>query len=817
MIQISLANRFLLSIIFVFSQVYLFAQNDTLEVQRDKNSKITFVRFREGSSHAPDTQFLRSLLRLGHGDSFSIVRTETDELGYTHQFYQHYFNGIKVEGSSYSVHIRFSNIQTVNGALAKITTGNISPHIDSGKALSNALRVINAKKYSWVTSKDSNYPKAELVFAPGKAETAGFVLCWKFAVAAIDPTLFENVYVDAQTGETVRKSSFICKANSTGTAATRYSGTQTITTDSYNGAFRLREVLNSVNVTTLNFQHSTDYTTTSSAIDFTDNDNNWTAAEYNDSNKDNAALDVHWASQQILNYWKSVQNRNSLDNNGLPLNNYVHFSSNYANSFWNPPNASMFYGDGDGISFYPLVSLDIIAHETGHGVCQYTCNLAGGSGEALALNEGLSDIWAAVIEHWAAPSKQMWEIGEEVMADGSPCLLSLSNPKTGGDNYKSVTGGYPTTYQGQFWDENGEPHTNSTVLSHWFYLLSVGGCGFIDDNSGNPSYSVFGITSDKAASIVYRAELYYLTSGSNYLGARTAMISAATDLYGTASNEVAQVTSAWYSVGVGAAYSGTSSPIVTSSPLCASGTFTVNNPVNSTVSWSSSNTSGLTINSTSGVATRVNSYSGQVIVSALVTGAGCNTTVTVPIWIGQPASPGSLNKNINNPPFCVGATVIANVNTVGGASTYAWASGNPSILEVSGSGTYVNLLADAAGTTYFTLTTSNACGSINKKYIAAISNCSGGGGQMMSVAVFPNPASTSLTVNVVDSTQSIASVTLPQPCQIMLFNKSGQRVYSTQSSNCTVSVPLLGLPSDLYYLNVVYREAVRQKQILIQH
>lgn len=87
----------------------------------------------------------------------------------------------------------------------------------------------------------------------------------------------------------------------------------------------------------------------------------------------------------------------------------------------------------------------------------------------------------------------------------------------------------------------------------------------------------------------------------------------------------------------------------------------------------------------------------------------------------------------------------------------------------------------------------------------------------MSVAVFPNPASTSLTVNVVDSTQSIASVTLPQPCQIMLFNKSGQRVYSTQSSNCTVSVPLLGLPSDLYYLNVVYREAVRQKQILIQH
>jgi len=251
--------------------------------------------------------------------------------------------------------------------------------------------------------------------------------------------------------------------------------------------------------------------------------------------------------------------------------------------------------------------------------------------------------------------------------------------------------------------------------------------------------------------------------------------------------------------------------------LCTSGTYTLNNlPSGASLSWSSNNT-GLSINGTTGVATQVNNWFGGVNITANIT-TGCGlTSPNIPIWVGHPNAGGSLNKDINNPPFCVGATVIANINTVNGATGYSWVSGNPNILEVSGGGTYVNLLADAAGTTYFTLTTSNTCGSINKNYVAAISSCSGGGGQMMAVAVYPNPAASSLTVSVVDSTQSLTAATLPQPCQIILFNKAGQKMYSTQSSNSSTSVPLSGLPADVYYVNVVYKQAVRQKQIVIQH
>jgi hypothetical protein len=52
---------------------------------------------------------------------------------------------------------------------------------------------------------------------------------------------------------------------------------------------------------------------------FTDADNNWTAAEFNNTNKDNGALDAHW-EQKTYDYWSSVHGRN----NGAAIKSYVH-------------------------------------------------------------------------------------------------------------------------------------------------------------------------------------------------------------------------------------------------------------------------------------------------------------------------------------------------------------------------------------------------------------------------------------------------------------------------------------------------------------
>lgn len=64
-------------------------------------------------------------------------------------------------------------------------------------------------------------------------------------------------------------------------------------------------------------------------------------------------------------------------------------------------------------------------------------------------------------------------------------------------------GGQPDTYQGANWHtantDHGGVHTNSGVLNHWFYLLSVGGSGTND--LGN-SYAIQGIGIDKAAKLL---------------------------------------------------------------------------------------------------------------------------------------------------------------------------------------------------------------------------------------------------------------------------------------------------------------------------
>jgi Zn-dependent metalloprotease len=62
--------------------------------------------------------------------------------------------------------------------------------------------------------------------------------------------------------------------------------------------------------------------------------------------------------------------------------------------------------------------------------------------------------------------------------------------------------------------------------------------------------SIAGLGNDKAARIWFRALTVYMTSSTNYAGARVATLSAATDLYGAGSAEYNTVNTAWKAVNV---------------------------------------------------------------------------------------------------------------------------------------------------------------------------------------------------------------------------------------------------------------------------
>ncbi len=533
---------FTLLILTLFISASTFAQEVEKELL-DRNGYPTFVKFdtkKQAVSKSETKTILANLFNFSKNDEYKTLRSEKDQVGFTHERFQQYYKGIKVENGIYIVHSRNDVIESLNGEYKLIKEINTTANISIEEATKKAKAFVNAKEY--MSENKSMRYKPELVVVAhdyGKHPKAvhEMVLAYKIDVYATQPLSRAFIYVDAQNGKIVHINTLIKNAVETGSADTRYSGTKNITTDSYNGSYRLRDYSRGDGIITYDCNTSTNY---SSAVDFTDSDNNWTSAEYDNSAKDNGALDAHWAGMKTYDYWQDVHGRNSFDGNGALMKTYVHFDSNYDNAYWN----GSVFTFGDGSSFDILTSLDVFGHEFGHAVCSYTADLTYSS-ESGALNEAFSDIWGCAIEFRYAPEKDNWQMGEDI---GS-ALRSISDPKSKG---------LPDTYLGDNWETSSADyygvHTNNGPFCYWFYLISEGGSG---TNDNNDSYSVTAIGIDKAEQIAFRIENVYMTSSSDYADARTFAIQAAKDLYGTGSQEEISVTNAMYAIGVGEAYGGT--------------------------------------------------------------------------------------------------------------------------------------------------------------------------------------------------------------------------------------------------------------------
>ncbi len=478
--------------------------------------------------------------------SFSFIKTDKDQLGSQHARFQQYYKGVKIENSMVIAHYNNNLVQSFNGDwYANVIISN-SNALSEQQALQFALNKINAKKYKWENEtyeaqmkkalKDPDFtykPKGELIVLPiidPKQKTIDFSYAYKFNIYAEKPLYRANVYVDATSGKIIKEQNLICTIDVSATANTKYSGTQTITTDNYtSGSYRLRETGRGNGIETYNLNNTTNYTNT----DFTNNSTSWTNLGF-----DQAATDAHWGAEKTYDYFNTTFSRNSIDDNGFALLSYVHYDVDFVNAFWD--GQCMTYGDGDMTQdFSEMTGLDVCGHEITHGLVQFTAQLGGG--EADALNEAFADIFGTAVEWYARPSQHDWIMGKDIMPSGTG-IRDMSDPN-------SIQ--QPDTYLGNFWDQTDEPHANAGPCIYWYYLLSVGGNG-TNDNSQN--YNVTGISMAKASAIAYRALNTYMTPNTDYANVRAYTIQAAKDLYGSCSNEAIQTTNAWYAVGVGAQY-----------------------------------------------------------------------------------------------------------------------------------------------------------------------------------------------------------------------------------------------------------------------
>jgi subtilisin family serine protease len=247
--------------------------------------------------------------------------------------------------------------------------------------------------------------------------------------------------------------------------------------------------------------------------------------------------------------------------------------------------------------------------------------------------------------------------------------------------------------------------------------------------------------------------------------------------------------------------------------ICPSATFTITNqPAGTTITWSSSNASGVTINS-SGVASRVGSFTGTVTITATFNGVCGVVVLTKTVTVGAPSPISGLTVRMGPPSgnqLCYGYNLgiaVGNSNqSAQGVTQYNWNFGSwaPYFTDYDGLGVYTSVAmlmvnSSAAPSQSISVTAQNSCG-VSGPYSKTFYASSCGS---MSVA-YPNPTSDILSLSFDD-----APVALPR--QISLYSEKTQKVVytisheklaTTFSDEKTLNIPVNTFPRGIYYLRV---------------
>ncbi len=495
---------------------------------------------------------------IGNPDEYAVKRVEIDDLKMAHTHVQQYVGGVPVWEGEAIVHLRSdAALSLITDDLKEGIAIETKPTLSAEDALSTAKRMYRGSRF--ITEE----PRVELYIYRGEDRDH---LAYRVEMPRLDgteETAIPVIFIDAHTGERV----FEYNNLQTGSGNSLYSGTVTISTSTSGGTYYMEDpTIRRQGTFNMNNTGNTTTGTGGTQSRYTGTDDVWSATN------ERAGVDAHYGAAWTYDYFKNVHGRNGINGSNGPgtttsavggvalVVSRVHFGSNYNNAFWY--NNQMTYGDGNGTTFSPLVTLDIAGHEMTHGITQYTANLTYAN-ESGALNESMSDVFGAMVESYSrggVVNGDTWKIGEQAYtpATSGDALRYMDNPHLAGN------GGYtsdddPDHYSERYTGsaDSGGVHINSGIGNKAFYLAVAGGTHHLS------GVTVTGMGSTDAAKIWYRALTVYMTSSTNFSGARTATLNAATDLFGSASTQYNKIATTWCAVGVGSCPGGTPTPTPT--------------------------------------------------------------------------------------------------------------------------------------------------------------------------------------------------------------------------------------------------------------
>ncbi|MEU7345450.1 M4 family metallopeptidase [Streptomyces bacillaris] len=461
-----------------------------------------------------ETASAAKALKLGGQEKLIVRDVITDARGTVHTRYERTYDGLPVLGGDLVTHTAADGtLKGVDKATdAKIAVASTTPKLKSAAA--------DARKVIWA----GHGGKPVLAF-----ETV------RTGVQKDGTPSRVHTFTDTTTGEKL----YSYEAVKTGAGHGQYSGEVEITTTKTDAGFELTDGERGGHRT-----YDLDQGSSGTGALVTDDDDTWGDGTAGD--RQTAAVDAHYGAAKTWDFYKSALGRDGIRGDGQAAYSRVHYGKAYVNAFWDDSCFCMTYGDGEGDK-KPLTSLDVAGHEMTHGLTSATADL-NYSGESGGLNEATSDILGTSVEFFADNTSDAGDylIGEkiDINGDGTP-LRYMDQPSKDGSS-------------ADYWDENLgnlDVHHSSGVANHFFYLLAEGSGkktinGVDYDSPTADGSTLTGIGREKAYQIWYKALSVYMTSTTDYAGARVATEKAATDLFGADSEELKAVSATWAAVNV---------------------------------------------------------------------------------------------------------------------------------------------------------------------------------------------------------------------------------------------------------------------------
>ncbi|MGC0155634.1 M4 family metallopeptidase [Chromobacterium vaccinii] len=222
--------------------------------------------------------------------------------------------------------------------------------------------------------------------------------------------------------------------------------------------------------------------------------------------------DAHYFGNVVFNMYRDWFGLRPLSQKLLMK---VHYSRYYEDAFWD--GEAMNFGDGF-IDFYPLVALDVSAHEVSHGFTEQNSGLIY-SGQSGGINEAFSDMAGEAAEYYMR-GRNDFQVAAEIFKKKDAALRYMANPPQDGHSIGNAKDYY-----------NGlDVHYSSGVYNKAFYLIAT-----------SPGWNT-----RKAFEVFVDANRLYWTANSTFNSAACGVVRAA-DARGY---DGADVTKAFAAVGV---------------------------------------------------------------------------------------------------------------------------------------------------------------------------------------------------------------------------------------------------------------------------